>query len=209
MKMKWMIVFLLTARLLQAAEFTSFDFPADAGAAQWYSRYTESFFTNRIDVGPTIFPAEYNAISDSWLNDPVWHGKHYFSFTRNKLLKTKVDAEGYVSCQQHPSSSQDDGWPFPVWPQVPGGVGAYKGVTAGWHFYEEPASWEVVIQHVQKNPKAFPNTMGVAATKVWNLDQMEDQGLVTTTRAWKLKTTGPQPKMTSPERVELDAFTCP
>lgn len=208
MKLKWMIVFLMTARLLQAAEFTSFDFPADAGAAKWYSHYTESFFTSRIDVGPTIFPAEYNAISDSWLNDPVWHGKPYHPIFRNRLLKAKVDAEGYVSCQQHPSSSLDDGWPFPVWPQVPGTNG-YKNVTAGWHFYEEPAGWEIVIQHVQKNPKAFPNMMGVAATKAWALDQMKDEGLVATNRAWKLKATGPQPMMTSPEGVELDAFNCP
>jgi hypothetical protein len=201
-----LFIFLGCAARLHAAEFTSFDFPGREEASRWISRYTECFFTNRIDVGATVFPREYNAISDVWLNSPLWHGKDGHRLFREGLLKTKIDAEGYVSAQQHPSSSLDDGWPFPVWPQVPGG---WQGVTAGWHFYEEPAGWEIVIQHVKENPQEFPNVMGVAATRVWTLDQLEDGGLVASNRAWKLKANGLFPAMTSPEGVELDAFNAP
>jgi hypothetical protein len=185
---------------------TTFAFRGCPESSAWYNGYTRSFFTNRIDVGPTVFPKEYNAISDSWLNDSFLNATNCRRLIRNGLLNAKINAEGYVSAQQHPSSSLDDGWPFPVWPQVPNGT---KGVTAGWHFYEEPADWEIVIQYVKNNPQLFPDALGVAATKGWKLDQMDDSGLVASNRTWKLRTTGALPLMTSPEGVELDSFNCP
>ena len=50
-------------------DVTRFEFADSPPAAEWYNGYTHSFFTNRIDIGPTIFPREYLAIADSWLND--------------------------------------------------------------------------------------------------------------------------------------------
>jgi len=44
---------------------------------------------------------------------------------RERLLQRRVDAEGYVSTQQHEGLAHSEGWPFPLWTQA-GGV--------GWHF---------------------------------------------------------------------------
>ncbi len=44
---------------------------------------------------------------------------------RNRLLQRRMDAEGYVSSQQHEGLAHSEGWPFPLWTQA-GGV--------GWHF---------------------------------------------------------------------------
>ena len=120
-----------------------------------------------------------------------------------------ADAEGYVSSHQHPSSSLDAGWPFPVWPQVPGSNG-WMGVTAGWHFYEEPGGWEIVVHHVrEEREESFPHATGLPATQVWELTDLQDQGLVASNRSWKLSATGPAPTLTSPRGVTLDTFNCP
>jgi hypothetical protein len=44
---------------------------------------------------------------------------------RTRLLQRRIDAEGYVSSQQHEGLAHSQGWPFPLWTQA-GGV--------GWHF---------------------------------------------------------------------------
>jgi len=38
-------------------------------------------------------------------------------------------------------------WPFPHWSQVPGQDG-FRGVTAGWHFYDEKLGWEICYDPV-------------------------------------------------------------
>ena len=43
-------------------------------------------------------------------------------FYRTGLLERKIDAEGYVTSNQHQGHAHDDGWPFPTWTQA-GGVG--------------------------------------------------------------------------------------
>jgi hypothetical protein len=43
-------------------------------------------------------------------------------YYRDSLLKLKIDAEGYVTTEQHRGHAHDDGWPFPTWVQA-GGVG--------------------------------------------------------------------------------------
>ena len=217
MKKNIIAIATLACQSVLCADFTSFDFPADAGASGWYSSYVQRFFSDRLTVNAnfSIYAVEYVALSDSWLNDPGARNNRHLKAIRNWLLNAKVTAEGYVATQQHPSSSHDEGWPFPVWPHVFGlngyepGASAYKGVTAGWHFYEEPAGWEIVIKEVNSHREKYPGVMGAEAVKVWQLDQMESDGLVVSNRTWKLKTTGTLPLMTSPEGVQLDPFNCP
>jgi hypothetical protein len=191
-----------------ATDFTSYEIPGDPGAAAWAQQFTQDFVYNRITLGPTLFPIEYLAISDSFLNDGAWAHRDPAPhvFTRNMLLDKKMDAEGYVFSQQHLSSSLDDGWPFPVWPQIPG---SHEGISGGWHFYENPEGWEIVINHVRKNRKAFPHNTGIPATEVWELQDLRSNGLDPLTRSWNLEVTGPSPMLISPEETTLDAFNCP
>jgi hypothetical protein len=207
----------LSAQMAIGADFTSFHFPADPDASTWYSGFTDRFFSDRINVTDkfAIYAVEYVALSDSWLNDPGRRGNSHLAVLRTWLLNAQVGPEGYVATQQHPSSAHDEGWPFPVWPQVFGpegykpGVSAHRGVTAGWHFYEEPAGWEIVIREVNRHRQNYPGVMGAEAAGAWRLDRMESRGLDASRRVWNLDATGTLPAMTSPEGVELDPFNCP
>ncbi|MCC7375632.1 MAG: hypothetical protein IT581_13325 [Verrucomicrobiales bacterium] len=53
---------------------------------------------------------------------------------RERLLRRRIDAEGYVSSQQHEGLAHAEGWPFPLWTQA-GGV--------GWHFTAKGVPYEV------------------------------------------------------------------
>ncbi|MBX3745755.1 MAG: hypothetical protein KF833_10655 [Verrucomicrobiae bacterium] len=44
---------------------------------------------------------------------------------RERLLRRRIDPEGYVSTQQHEGLAHSEGWPFPLWTQAGG---------QGWHF---------------------------------------------------------------------------
>lgn len=186
-------------------QLTRFDFPANASAAEWQNGFMESFFTNRINIGPPIFPREYLAIADSWLNDAHRNGMTIQEYTRQSLLDDRLDAEGYVFARQHGASSHDHGWPFPHWIQVPGKDG-WKGVTAGWHFYDDPKGWEIVYPAARKSA---PNHFGEAALDRWNLSGFESKGINPEKSAWELMRESSIPTLTSPERVTMDAFNCP
>lgn len=59
---------------------------------------------------------------------------------RDRLLKRRIDAEGYVSTQQHEGLAHGEGWPFPLHTQA-GGVGwmfTVKGVPYGPEFGVRP-----------------------------------------------------------------------
>lgn len=180
-------------------------FPDQPQAAEWYNGFIHSFFTNRINIENTIFPREYLAISDVWLNGAQWNGHSIQQQHRQVLLDQQVDAEGYVLTQQHGANSHDHGWPFPHWIQVPGKNGS-RGVTAGWQFYDNPLDWEIVYQPARA---ALPNHFSTAATEQWTLQGLESKGINQQKNAWELKATGGFPTITSPEGVTLDPFNCP
>ncbi len=186
-------------------QVSEFVFPDAPQAAEWYNGFVDSFFTNRIDIGPTIFPREYLAIADSWLNDAQRGRRTIQQVTRMNLLNDMLDDEGYVMTQQHGASSHDHGWPFPHWSQVPGKDG-FRGVTAGWHFYDEKLGWEICYD---PSRRFAPEHFGEAATKTWELKNLESEGIFEEKHAWKLKSNFRIPSMTSPEGVSLDPFNCP
>ncbi|MFA5688633.1 MAG: glycosyl hydrolase family 65 protein [Kiritimatiellales bacterium] len=184
---------------------TSFSFSAQPAVSRWYNDYLSRFFTGRVTENAT-YSMEYKAIADVWLSGAFWDRQPVQLSTRNRLLNTPINSEGFISAQQHPANSLDIGWPFPVWPQVPGG---HKGISAGWHFYDEPWPWELVIKNVRNHPKMYPDVMGAAAAKAWTLDQMTDGGLIPARRVWKLDAAGTHPSLTSPAGTTLDAYNCP
>jgi hypothetical protein len=123
----------------------------------------------------------------------------------NRIEGSPMDEAGYVAAQQHGASSHDLGWPFPHWSQVPGKDG-FRGVTAGWHFYDEKLGWEICYTPTRN---FAPEHFGKAATKTWELKNLKSEGLVEEKHAWKLSTNFGVPSMTSPEGVSLDPFNCP
>ena len=184
---------------------TRFEFADCPQAAEWYNGYIQSFFTNRINLELTIFPREYLAVADSWLNDARWGSQSIQHYTKQALLDQQLTAEGYVQTQQHMATSHDFGWPFPHWSQVPLPDG-FRGVTAGWHFYDKPFGWEVCYASARKSA---PEHFGAAAAGSWELSNLESEGIFEPKHAWKLKATGKLPTLTSPQSVTLDSFNCP
>lgn len=72
---------------------------------------------------------------------------------RERLLRRRIDAEGYVSTQQHEGLAHPEGWPFPLWTQA-GGVGWHftvQGIPYGPEFGVRPAgtvtNWAVDGAH--------------------------------------------------------------
>ena len=184
---------------------TRFEFADCPPAAEWYNGFVDSFFTNRVDIGPTFFPREYLTIADMWLNDAQREGSSIQQFHRQRLTEDMMGDEGYVMSQQHGASSHDHGWPFPHWSQVPGKDG-FRGVTAGWHFYDEKLDWEICYD---SSRNYAPEHFGEAATKMWELNNLKSEGVFEEKHAWKLTADFGTPSMTSPEGVSLDPFNCP
>ncbi|HEV7299634.1 MAG TPA: glycosyl hydrolase family 65 protein [Tepidisphaeraceae bacterium] len=112
-----------------------------------------------------------------------------------------IDADGYVSTHQHASYSHDLGWPFPLWPQV---LQGFPGVTVGWHFQETGSGflWQTYGESLKQAGYA-----GATAPVNWELADAESAGLVND--AWEVKLTGPNPSLTWPSGVEVDAFNAP
>ncbi len=81
-------------------------------------------------------------------NSPSLH--QIRSTYRERLLRRRIDAEGYVSTQQHEGLAHSEGWPFPLHTQA-GGVGwlfSVTGVPYGREFGVRPVetvtNWTVV-----------------------------------------------------------------
>jgi hypothetical protein len=112
-----------------------------------------------------------------------------------------MDADGYVSTHQHASYSHDLGWPFPLWPQV---LQGFPGVTVGWHFQEggDGFLWQTWGESLKQAGFA-----GATAPAKWELTDAESAGLVN--NAWEVKLTGPNPTLTWPAGIEVDAFNAP
>ena len=58
---------------------------------------------------------------DAWLpRATLWAAERKRSQYRAALLAKRIDAEGYVSMQQHRGMAHSEGWPFPAWQQSTG-----------------------------------------------------------------------------------------
>ena len=97
-----------------------------------------------------------------------------------------MDADGYVSVNQHPSIAHPMGWPFPFWNQ---GIGGY-----GWHF-----SFKDTI-----GPPWRPEHLNTKDG--WQLLGAQDDGI--TEDGWKLKLTEAGAAVIAPKR-DIDTFQSP
>ena len=70
---------------------------------------------------------------DAWLpQSSLWASAERRTQYRDALLGKRIDAEGYVSMQQHRGMAHSNGWPFPAWQQSTG---------SGWHFSVTGDEW--------------------------------------------------------------------
>lgn len=96
---------------------------------------------------------------DAWLpHSTLWTDQKKRDQYRASFLNRRIDAEGYVSMQQHRGMAHSEGWPFPAWQQSTG---------KGWHFSTLHEEWAV------RNFKlrALPNTDG------WEIRGAEVEGI--------------------------------
>jgi hypothetical protein len=86
----------------------------------------ELFFTHYSSVRVLgSFNMHWVTESVMWPALASHNGLSQRDWTRDMLAARKLDADGYVSCHQHPGLGHLDGWPFPAWWQSGG---------FGWHF---------------------------------------------------------------------------
>jgi arylsulfatase A-like enzyme len=120
---------------------------------------------------------------DAWLpHATLWTGPGPRDRYRRTLLGRRIDAEGYVSMQQHRGLAHSEGWPFPTWPQAGG---------KGWHFSVAHDGW------AQKTMKIQPLT----AADGWEIEGA-DVGEIDPARGLLLTATDDTVSITTP------AFRC-
>lgn len=185
-------------------EFTRFAFSGDPAGAQALNRYLWYHFSSRMGNGRTLFNKEYLTTADLWVSGATdeRRAKSIQAVHREDLLAIELDDEGYVKTHQHFSHAHDDGWPFPLWPQVPGGE---QGITAGWHFQEDGPDWMWIWPMLKKGGRLAH--YGTPATRAWELVNLRSEGIVD--GKWRLVSTGPSPAIISPATVVIDAFNAP
>ena len=128
------------------------------------------------------------AFSDCTLWDPwlphatLWTGQKRRDQYRTSFLNRKIDAEGYVSVNQHRGMAHSEGWPFPAWQQ---------SGSAGFHF---SVADEVFAIH-NFAQQALTNTDG------WKIDGASVEG-IDPVRGLRLKATHDVITITTP------AFLC-
>ena len=93
------------------------------------------------------------------------------------MLRRKIDSEGYVTCGQHFSHAMDDGWPFPLFPQM---FGDFEGKTFGYLFQDGPDKVEGMIGY-WKDDLFRKGHMGERAAARWKISGLSSEGIVSDT----------------------------
>jgi hypothetical protein len=96
---------------------------------------------------------------DAWLpHATLWADQKKRDQYRASFLSRRMDAEGYVSMQQHRGMAHSEGWPFPAWQQSTG---------SGWHFSTLHEVWAIRNFSL----RALTNTEG------WQIRGAEVEGI--------------------------------
>lgn len=131
------------------------------------ARLTELY---RLHHGPAQTPC---ALWDGWLPRSVLWAAVGSNTTagakrtgyRGIFLQRRIDAEGYVSMQQHRGLAHSEGWPFPAYRQSTG---------SGWHFSTLHDVW--AIQHFKLQPLASADGWSIEGAEVEGIDP--EKGLI-------------------------------
>ena len=197
------------------ADFTRFIMPSHPEVAQIFNRYTWYFWTNRLYNNNVMFYKEYMTLADMWLNHAI-DPRRRISIQqchRDDLQTTLLHSSGYVASQQHYSHADDWGWVFPVWTQsqmfIPGDPTCRfaKGTTFGWHFQTSIPPYWIDGGFLNGFVGLKEECMGEGAVRRWELQDVVSHGIVD--EKWHITASGPNPVITSPDDVVLNAFECP
>lgn len=116
---------------------------------------------------------------DAWLpHATLWTGPGPRDRYRPVLLARRLDAEGYVSMQQHRGLAHSEGWPFPAWQQAGG---------AGFHFSTFGDVFALQMFGLQP----------LTSTEGWEIDGATVSG-IDPLRGLMLKATGDVVTLTTP-----------
>lgn len=97
---------------------------------------------------------------DAWLSmATLWASEKKRGQYRAALLNRRIDAEGYVSMQQHRGMAHSEGWPFPAWQQSGG---------PGFHFSVADEAW--AIQMLGLKPLTSTDGWEIAGAEVTGID---------------------------------------
>ncbi len=97
---------------------------------------------------------------DAWLPQAsLWASAQRRAQYRDAFLGKRIDAEGYVSMQQHRGMAHSEGWPFPAWQQSTG---------RGFHFSIADEVW--AIQSFALKPLANTEGWEIAGAEVRGID---------------------------------------
>jgi hypothetical protein len=97
---------------------------------------------------------------DGWLPQAtLWASEKKRTQYRASFLTRRIDAEGYVSMQQHRGMAHSEGWPFPAWQQSTG---------KGFHFSNAGDVW--AIQMFGLKPLTNTNGWEIAGAEVRGID---------------------------------------
>lgn len=100
------------------------------------------------------------ALWDAWLPmATLWASEKKRGQYRAALLNRRIDAEGYVSMQQHRGMGHSEGWPFPAWQQSGG---------AGFHFSILDDVW--AIQMLGLKPLTNTDGWEISGAEVIGID---------------------------------------
>jgi hypothetical protein len=117
---------------------------------------------------------------DAWLpHATLWTDQKKRAQYRASFLNRRIDAEGYVSMQQHRGMAHSEGWPFPAWQQSTG---------RGWHFSTQHEVW--AIQNFQLKPLTDTNGWQILGAAIEGIDPA---------RGLQLKATSDVVNITTPE----------
>ncbi len=197
------------------ASFTRFVMPNQPEVAQLFNRYTWYFWNSRVYNNNVMFYQEYMTMADMWLNEAI-DPRRKISIQdarRDDLATSLIHRSGYVHTQQHYSHANDWGWVFPLWQQsqvfTPGDpTNIYqKNTTYGWCFQNTIPPWWIDGAYLVTWPGLQQDAYGESATRKWELSDLKSSGIQE--ERWHLESTGPNPTITSPADVQLQAFQCP
>ena len=161
------VILLLLARFAADGRAALFEVP---GMEKECARLEEMYRLHRVTGPDTTLWDAWVPMSVLWYdttNTPSLASLR--STCRERLLRRRIDAEGYVSTQQHEGLAHGEGWPFPLHTQA-GGVGwlfSVAGIPYGPEFgvrrTESVTNWTV----------AGATTTGIDAAAGWTFQTGE------------------------------------
>ena len=189
-------------------EFTRFAIEGHPEDARALNAWLWRFWNQRVGNFRSMFFQDYMTPADVYVNAAIDRGTGdtIQDYMRETFLTVRQEPSGYVESQQHMSTAHDGGWPFPLWPQI---LGGWQGWTAGWHFQNSAqdaphGTWVWTMGMIA----AGQPWAGDQAAQAWRLENARSLGIIDNV-FWRVKATGKDPVLATPEGTSFRADQAP